>query len=244
MFPCAAYTVTLAKSATTGTLINARPKRPASAPQRATYRVSAASKGPPTSAFSHSETGTVGRFHVGMVSTEYATDTMATNTAPVTTIKTSTARCNQATGFAENEYSQYRPQHARNATALLTSFDSGLDPTCMNTYSALAGLPRCVADAISPTMVTTSGMHMNLLMRARTSSPSFANSSTAATMASATAPDGASVVNNTSVTSPNAVSNPEIISFPHGGQHPAARPHTQTGWPNTRPTNLHSNGYR
>lgn len=174
----------------------------------------AASKGPPTRAFNHNEIGTVGKLQVAMVSTEYARDTIATNTMPVAAIIASSSRCSHAKGLTENEYSQYRPLHANNPTALTTSFERGLDPKCKNTYSALAGFPRCVADATSPTMVTTRGMHMNVLMRARIVDSSFENNSTAATRTRAMAPEGASVVNSTNVTSPNAVSNPEIISSP------------------------------
>ena len=174
----------------------------------------AASKGPPTRAFSHNEIGTIGKFQVTMVSTEYARDTIATNATPVATIIVSSSRCSHAKGLTENEYSQYRPLHASNPTALTTSFERGLEPKCKNTYSALAGFPRCVADATSPTMVTTRGMHMNVLMRARIVDSSFENNSTAATRTRAMAPEGASVVNSTNVTSPNAVSNPEIISSP------------------------------
>lgn len=149
-----------------------------------------------------------------MVSTEYARDTIVTNTTPIAAINASSSRCNHTRGLTENEYSQYRPLHANNPTALTTSFERGLEPTCRNTYSALAGFPRCVADATSPTMVTTRGMHINVLMRTRIADSNFESSSTAATKTRATAPEGASVVNSTNVTSPNAVSNPEIISSP------------------------------
>ena len=68
-------------------------------------------------------------------------------------------------------------------------------------------------------MVTTRGMHMNMLMRACIVDSSFGNSNTAATRTRAMAPEGASVVNSTNVTSLNAVSNPEIISSPPSSQH-------------------------
>lgn len=89
----------------------------------------AASKGPPIRAFNHNEIGTVGKLQVTMVSTEYARDTIITNATPVATIIVSSSRCSHTKGLAENEYSQYRPLHANNPTALTTSFERGLEPT-------------------------------------------------------------------------------------------------------------------
>ena len=114
-----------------GTVISSRPKRPASARHWAAYNVIAASKGPPTRAFSHNEIGTIGKLQVTMVSTEYARDTIATNTMPVAAIIASSSRCSHAKGLTENEYSQYGPLHANNPTALTTSFERGLEASYM-----------------------------------------------------------------------------------------------------------------
>ena len=49
------------------------------------------------------------------------------------------------------------PPNAKNTTAATTSFDRGERPMPVITYSAFAGVPRCVADAIRPVMASTSG---------------------------------------------------------------------------------------
>ena len=118
------------------------------------------------------------------------------------------ARCAPKGKREENVSSQNTPASARNATAQATSVESGLRPTPASTYSALSGLPRCVAEATSPTMATTSGMHSSFDRRARTSAGRPLRNSGAPISANATAPDGASVVNSTSVNSLAAKANP------------------------------------
>ena len=118
---------------------------------------SSPTSGPLDSAFSHSASGVVGRFHVGTDGTEYATAMNPTNTSPAIAVAASQAMRKLRRRSSRNDRIQYTPPSAKNATAATTSFDRGERPTPVSTYSAFAGVPRWVADAMSPDMAKTSG---------------------------------------------------------------------------------------
>ena len=151
--PCTIYTTVFAASATKGAAISIRPKRPASARHWAAYSVIAANKGPPIRAFNHNEIGTVGRLQVAMVSTEYARDTIVTNTTPIAAINASSSRCNHTRGLTENEYSQYRPLHLpycvgggfRSVADIRRMIAAGADKVSVN--SAAVDNPQLISDA-------------------------------------------------------------------------------------------------
>lgn len=139
--------------------------------------------------------GTVGRFHMGTVLTEYANAIIATKAAPAAS--TTTARTRRSTGATSslNAKNQYAPPKAKNATAA-TSFERGDLPMPVITYKALAGVPRCVAEAINPVMAKTRGTTRYRSMRRAADSSLEQNDATIVAM-HPTAPAGAMVVNKT-----------------------------------------------
>ncbi len=140
--------------------------------------------------------GTVGRLHVGTVLTEYANAIIATKAAPAAS--TTTARTRRSTGATSslNAKNQYAPPNAKNATAAATSFERGDLPMPVITYKALAGVPRCVAEAINPVIAKTRGTTRYRSMRRATDSSLEQNDATIIAM-HPIAPAGAMVANKT-----------------------------------------------
>ena len=124
---------------------------------RASSNPNSPTSGPLDRAFSHSVSGAVGRFQVGTEGTEYATAIYPTNTKPAAAVAASHATRKGRRRSSRNDRIQYTPPSARNATAATTSFDRGERPMPVITYSAFAGVPRWVADAMRPEMASTSG---------------------------------------------------------------------------------------
>ena len=106
---------------------------------------------------------------------------------------------------------QYEPARNRKATAASTSFDSGERPTPENTCSALAGVPRCVAEAMKPTSTTENGSAARRSIRTAASWSRSSRRARASAM-NAMVPAGASVVNNASESS----SKPLVIPISPG----------------------------
>ena len=139
--------------------------------------------------------------------TAYARDVQTTSMHPAPMPSKSQSRASASGNRSLKDAIQYDPARNKNATAANTSFESGERPMPENTCSALAGVPRCVAEAMNPTSAMENGSATMRSSRTAASRPGAPSRASASAM-NATAPAGASVVNNAS----ENASNPLVIS--------------------------------